>query len=491
MRYASRRVFLAGSISTALAVLAACSSASPASPTAPAAAAPASPTASSASATTVAPTPASAPATATSATQPVATAAPVSQAAVSIRYESWWPALWLNFIQSNLVSWGKDNNITLSVDDVTTDRNVKLLAEIAGGNPPDIWLVDSYTSAKLYDGNQALDLAPYVKQDNVDLQGQYGLMGVELWAGKVYAMPFTLSPHAWYYNKTMLKQAGAPDPRDDLKGDLAWDDLLTIAQKVTKTSGNQTTTWGMQLTYTDVDYQLGGFISSNGGKSHDYGTMAYTLTDPKTVEAIQFVYDLVHKYKVCAPIADVTQISQTVGTTPFVAEQVAMFEDSSGQLVQSLNTVKDKFAWDVFPIPRAKKGGTAGVPYVSGNPNTVMAKTKYPDASWQAVKYMAGPIIQGIIGTQKVVSPALLSVAGDTNTFLKPPPDHVAVFANDYKGPVTRRFYQINSLDCWTIIQKELDLIFLDQVPLESGLKEANDKANAGVKYTSKPTIQA
>jgi len=501
----TRRRFLAGSVAASIgALLVACGGA-PAQPTqAPAAPTPASaakppeskPTEAPKPTTAAAaqPTPTAAAAKPTEAPKPTVAAAPSGAQGkkVEIRYGTFWNQERVNLLDPVLKEWTKTSGITVTAEPTPSRYIEKMLSQIAANTVPDTFLVDSYIAPKMYDQKQVLDLNPYVQQAKVDLKKDYGLMGVELWDGKTYAMPFVLSPHAWYYNKTMLKEVGAPDPWDDLKGDLTWDDMLQIGLKATRdTNGDKKTdVWGLRLDYNSIDYQLGGFIYSNGGRSHDYETMKYTLTEPKCVEAIQFVYDLVHKHKICAPMGEMQQLGQAGVTMPFQAAVVAMEEDSTGRLTTNAVNIKAKFVWDIFPIPRAKKGGEPGVPYVSGNPNSGYAKTKNPDEAWEVLNFMSGPVVQGMLSKNKLLQPGLLSAANDKEGFLKPPPDHIDVFNKLYQGKVTRRFFHQNSQEGVDTIAKWLDKIFLNEVPLEEGLKQANDEANALVKWTSKPTIQ-
>ena len=74
--------------------------------------------------------------------------------------------------------------------------------------------------------------------DKIDLKKDYVLMGSEIWCGKTYAFPFDADPRAVYYNKTLLKQAGAKDPWDDLKGEWTLEDMEQAMQKVARVTGN-------------------------------------------------------------------------------------------------------------------------------------------------------------------------------------------------------------------------------------------------------------
>src|SRR5262249_52477812 len=147
----------------------------------------------------------------------------------------------------------------------------------------------------------------------------YGLMGQEFWGGKILVLPLILSPHAWYYNKSLLKEVGAPDPWDALKGDVTWDDLLTMAKATTRPAqGDRPERWGVQLMYDDVEFSLGGFVWSNGGRTHDWGQLKYTMDLPLSVGAVQWVHDLLQRHGVLMPAGQVSQLQKAGVADPFV-----------------------------------------------------------------------------------------------------------------------------------------------------------------------------
>ena len=114
----------------------------------------------------------------------------------------------------------------------------------------------------------------------------------------------------------------------------------------------------------------------------------------------------------------------------------ALFENSTGQL-NPLAPVKD-FEWDVFPIPRVSKSGPPPVTYTSGDPNCVNAKSDKKDEAWLFVKWLAGPTVQNLIGRTKLLTPALIEATADAKGYAAPPPAHIKVFADVFKGKVTR-----------------------------------------------------
>ncbi|HEV2125071.1 MAG TPA: extracellular solute-binding protein, partial [Chloroflexota bacterium] len=367
----------------------------------------------------------------------------------------------------------------------------KLVVEFVSGTAADTLQSSNTVMPKLFDQNVIQDLTSFVNRDKINLRRDYGLMGQEFWDSKILSMPYVLSPHAWYYNKTMLKEVGAPDPWDTLKGDLAWADLLAIARATTAPAqGDRPERWGMMLTYNDIEYQLGGFIWSNGGRTHDWSKYQYTMDHPKSIEAVQWVHDLLHRHRALMSSAVRTQLRESGVTNPFIAGRVALFEDSTGQLNALSQGVKDQFEWDVFPIPRATRGGPAATVYTSGDPNCVNAATRHRDAAWDFAKWLAGPTMQGLIGSAKLLYPALNEAAADPRGFSQPPPAHVKVFADVFKGKVFRRFFHYNHAQGLTIYRQWLNRAFDENsISVEQALREATREANLIVEGKSRPTF--
>jgi multiple sugar transport system substrate-binding protein len=370
------------------------------------------------------------------------------------------------------------------------DYAEKLVTEFVGGAAADVPQAHNQVMTKLYDQGMVLDLLPFATRDKVNVRRDYGLMGIELWDGKLYAMPYVLSPHAWYYNKTMVKAAGAPDPWDQLHGALTWDDLLTIAQATTRPAGgDQPDRWGISLTYNDIEYQLAGFIWSNGGRTHDDGQMRYLLDDPRTIEAVQFVYDLLAKHRVMIPLATRDELGKAGIRDVFVAGRAGLVENSSSAINTYLTGIGTQFEWDVFPIPQARKGGPLPVAYTSGDPNCVNAATRYKDEGWSFVRWLAGPQTQGLFGRTKLAYPALKEAANDTRGYAAPPPPHMGVFGKVFEGKVTRRFFHYNHLQGLSIARDQLNAAFNGEKTVAQAMRDAAREANLAVEYKTKPTF--
>ena len=418
-------------------------------------------------------------------------AAARSQQPVTLHYGTFWDQARLDVVAPAIKEFEQRTGHTVVMEAVPgyTDKFVVLFAS---GSAPDVPHAVNYLMPKLFDQGAILDLMPYLNREKIDLKRDYGLMGLEFWGGKIPVMPYVLSPHAWYYNKTALKEAGAPDPWDTLKGDVAWDDLLAMAKAVTRSAqGDKPERFGVQLTYNDIEYQLGGFVWSNGGRTHDWSILKYTMDLPASIAAVQWVHDLLHKHRVMMSTATANALRDAGVSNPFVAGRVVLIENSTGQLNPLLTGVKDQFEWDVFPIPRARRGGPPPVTYTSGDPNCVNAATPKQEPGWQLVKWLGGPVVQNLIGRTKLLTPALNEAAADTKGFGGPPPTHIKVFADVFKGKVFRRFLHYNHQQGLATFRKWLDQAFdANNIGVEQALREATREANLLVEVgKTRPTF--
>ena len=154
----------------------------------------------------------------------------------------------------------------------------KYTAWYVSGTAPDVVNGDNFSWSTFYNSGVILELTDFLKRDKIDLKQNYVLMGSEVWCGKTYAMPYDADPRAIYYNKTLLKQAGAKDPWDDLKGQWTFADMEEMMVKTSKVQGSPgTDVYGIRTDYAGMSEGNGMFVWSFGGKWADFDQMKYTL----------------------------------------------------------------------------------------------------------------------------------------------------------------------------------------------------------------------
>lgn len=122
----------------------------------------------------------------------------------------------------------------------------RILTSMAGGVPPDVFLLDNIDVPAFVDRGTLLDLAPYLPRLGVDL-ARYDstVLGIFRRGTAVYALPKGYTPMVVVYNKELFDRAGIPYPADDW----TWDDFIRVAKRLTRdTDGDgQVDQWGTYL----------------------------------------------------------------------------------------------------------------------------------------------------------------------------------------------------------------------------------------------------
>lgn len=178
-----------------------------------------------------------------------------------------------------------------------TDYQQKISTQIAAGIAPDILYVEVNNFVDLYLRGALEDLTPYVKKDNFDLSDFYPTVLGRFSSGDgLYALPQDTAPTGLvYYNKAVFREAGVPYPSDDW----SWPgDFLAVCQKLTKRDAKgKLIRWAYCDAYP-ISYM--NFLYSNGGSLVDdpLHPTRFTADSPAAMEAIQFRWDLIHKYHV-------------------------------------------------------------------------------------------------------------------------------------------------------------------------------------------------
>ncbi|MDQ8735794.1 extracellular solute-binding protein [Paenibacillus sp. LHD-38] len=108
--------------------------------------------------------------------------------------------------------------------DEIVNRDQKLKAEMAAGNPPDIFEVFGGADLKLYvKANRMLDLTPII--DELGLKDKFASLDEFTIDGKVYGLPFGGYSEAIFYNKKIFSELGLEIPT-------TWAQLLDVSEKI-------------------------------------------------------------------------------------------------------------------------------------------------------------------------------------------------------------------------------------------------------------------
>lgn len=232
------------------------------------------------------------------------------------------------------------------------DFDTQLLVDLAAGTAPDIWYQDASSLARvaasgnLADMNACVKLAPRLNLDRFFPS----VLKIHQQGGKLYGVPDGFTPMVVYYNPEAFKKANVSVP----KASWTWDDWLKTAQRATldkngrnatdpKFDPNNVVQWGYRVRKYPFEWvyhlwQNGGDVLSPDGK-----TASGYLDSKASIEAIQFLADLVLKYHVAPKPSTLDQLNQSLGFPQrFLKGDFAMFESGHWTMVDLLNSPEFK-----------------------------------------------------------------------------------------------------------------------------------------------------
>ncbi len=279
-----------------------------------------------------------------------------------------------------------------------TDTFTKAKTAIEAGNAPDLAILLQTDIFDLTDLGYVEPLDSYIEQMGDDYINDFYpalLQGSEI-DGKRYSLPFQRSTQVLFYNKEIFEEAGITNPPD------TWDELIETGKKLVKTENGEVTRWGLQVPMGGFFsyWNIQPFILQNGVELANPEGTKVKFNDPKTIEAVQFFYDLAHVHKI------MPEGPQGWGDIPtnFLAGKTAMAIHSTGSLTNIKNKAEFDFGVTMLPTNggnRTNLGG--GNLYIFKD---IPQENK--DAAWEFVTYLTSPEIvadwsmaSGYIGTRK------------------------------------------------------------------------------------------
>jgi len=226
----------------------------------------------------------------------------------------------------------------------------------------------------------AMDVAPMFDADPDISTDEFFDVAIDQtrWNGMIIGLSMGIHP-GWttmYTNLTAWEEAGAPLPEWEWTYQNEW--LDAIQMPVLDKDGDGSTDqfgylfdYNAQNTYTFIRCWGSDWVDPNDRKT------SMVLAE-KTVEAIAFMRDLVHKYK-CSPRSD------ELLDAMFVNGYTASWSTGNWVNGQFYTTIGDKFKWQGFPMPSGPGGRGS---FLGCNTYCINNATEYPDQTWEAGKWL-------------------------------------------------------------------------------------------------------
>jgi len=247
----------------------------------------------------------------------------------------------------------------------------KILTMIAGGSAPDIGRVATEGALLVAKKNLVLPLDPFIKGDP-DMADYFNDVSPKLvdtfrYNGKLLALPFDWNELMIHYNTGLFKKLGIAAPAANWTGD----DFVAIGKKLVASGAYGYNLWASPGTFFIVAWMY-----AAGGALYNKDLTKSNATDPANVKAMQFLQDLIYKYKVSPrpgspdfPLLEGGRVGMiSDGRWSLNTFEVAKFKDYQVQLMPALGPQRKMIY------------GVGGFP--------VFRQSKYPEEAWQAAKFM-------------------------------------------------------------------------------------------------------
>jgi multiple sugar transport system substrate-binding protein len=371
-------------------------------------------------------------------------AAASSSGTVTINYYGGWTGADLDKMTA-LVKDFNDSQTAVKVNFTSQQWSqmfTKFLADYQAGATPDVVAMHTFEMGQFVKmgvlDNQAVKDMGLKESDYIKTAWDGSLYG-----GQQYGVPLDVNMHALYYNKDLFKKAGisaAPATKDELIAD---------AQKLTlDSSGKNASESGFDasnikqygfgfLQNHHTFYQMYALMNQMGYNPFTSDMTTLSLDTSKTTPAIQYLEDLVHKYKV-TPVGEKSPIDD------FKSGTVAMIIDGNWQL-SGLSSVK--FDWDTAEYPQifSQKAvwGASELLTVPKNKDSAKQKAAQTFVKWlsdNSAKWAASGQIPANLSAQKSAA-KLKGIDAYTKEldyvkFLPSNPKAVKIFSSSAPSPI-------------------------------------------------------
>lgn len=319
------------------------------------------------------------------------------------------------------------------------DSYTKYQVEIAAGTPPDIMEFESKRMLTFAAGGSLYDLTALAARSTTVKPTDFYQVDWQRsqWHNKLYIYPFESKPAVIFYSKTLFDNKQVPYPNyswADPKW--TWDEFLNVAQKLSGGTGPDQTFGYYHPTWWVYAQP---YIWSNGGHMLDTERTKSVLDMPQDQVSLQFLQDLIYKYRVAASPVDAKPGVDKL----FYAGRLGMWFTNNGQAT-ALATVKN-LQWDVAPLPLAP-GQTVATTRAPADGYAVAAAVKQIDAVWRAVDFLGSPT--SATKAEGVPSRKAVSDAGDYALAKQPGikwKTYSDALLNSRDEPVTTEFQDMDS----------------------------------------------
>jgi multiple sugar transport system substrate-binding protein len=297
---------------------------------------------------------------------------------------------------------------------------------------PDIFLMDVAWIAQFAASGWLLPLDSHIESDSFDMTRLFVSVvhQVDMYKGEVISLPVYIDCGLLYYRDDLLKKYGCLVPE-------TWNDILECAKEIQgKERKNNPHFFGFVwqgAQYEGLVCNFIEFIASNRGSIID-NAGNITVNSKENIEALQFMRDLIHKYKISPPNTFTEMREEEVRT--FFENGSALFERNW------------PYAWKLHNRQGSKVRGKVGVTLLPKFDNGrhaaslggwhigISRNSDKKDEAWELLKFILSYETQKKLCLNLSWNPARVDIYGAPDVREKMP--HMNVLKKAFENAVAR-----------------------------------------------------
>jgi multiple sugar transport system substrate-binding protein len=347
--------------------------------------------------------------------------------------------------------------------------SAKFIASAVAGDAPDLLWATETTDAMYFLKGVIQPLDGFITKDKqFKVTDYFDTVIAEYKAnGRQLGLPLLWGAYVIYYNKAMFAQAGRKPPDETW----TWDTFLEAAKALTKPASDPATMGNYGFELRNHFNVWMSWVWNTGGDLFSQDGLKCVFDSPEAVEAMQFVVDLMHRYKVAPTAKELAD--RNLGSNAFGTGKVAMVSNA----IYYLPTYRqsDVPDWEIAPVPKGKKGRWTANP-TSGL--VMWSGTKVPDVTWAYMRHLISEpsartyITEGMNGMPVNRAAAQLILQDP-----RPPKNKQLFFdAFTYAKPAFTTPY---GNAAWNVLAAEMKPMWDTGEPANKVLKDAAARVNA------------
>lgn len=363
----------------------------------------------------------------------------------------------------------------------------KLAVALAGGSVPVLSVINQGNGVFLIGKNAFLSLQPYLARDRSASQElrHYAPVALQMYTHtkNLYAIPVTNESIVVWYNEDLVRQHNLVPPHEFEHDPQRWnwDTLLEYGRKLNRGRGQDREVFGLWIGPRSWQSAWGNPILCNGGRFMTDDQTKLVLSEPPSVEAMQWTVDTIWKHDVAPAVATEKETPvEQLFTRGRVA--IVMFGEFFRRSLFGPRTPQGtafKFNLVQLPFaPRTRK--RANVFHALGL--AALREGKTPEGAWQYLTVFMTKEAQQFItdrwasrgGNQQTYEPWLRNNAGGG-----PPANYAAITKSDAHGQRGPASPYLAANELYEPMNRLIPQIFDNKVPVRTGLEQIDQETNA------------